>query len=323
MSFGPRSPATLEAQVSLLQTFADPTRLRLLALLADEHELTVGELTIVTGLAQSRVSTHLGRLRDAGLLTDRKVGSSTFYALRAARAPDRARELWELVRGALGDRLLDGDRRRRDELLRARVAANPSLADEIERHYAPGRTWEATALGLLGLVELGEVLDVGAGNGAVAELLLPRARRVTLLERSERAVEDARRRFHGRARVEVVLGDMHRLPFEPARFDAVLLLHVLVHSEEPHVAIAEAARVLKPGGRLSLVTLDEHEQVLVAKDHGHRKNGFSAATVRDLLRAARLDVELCEVTSRERREPYFEVLSAFAKKPLVTPRLTG
>lgn len=323
MSIRPRSLASLDAQVSLLQTFADPTRLRLLALLADDHELTVGELTTVTGLAQSRVSTHLGRLRDAGLLTDRKVGASTFYALRAARAPDRARELWELVRGALGDRLLEGDRRRRDELLGARAAPSGSLSDEIERHYAPGRTWEATAFGLLGVVELGEVLDVGAGNGAVAELLLPRARRVTLLDRSERAVEDARRRFHGRAGVDVVLGDMHRLPFEAARFEQVLLLHVLVHSEEPHVAVAEAARVLKPGGRLSLVTLGEHEQALVAKDHGHRTHGFSVGTVRDLLRASRLDVELCALTSRERREPHFEVLSAFARKPLVTPRLTG
>jgi len=204
-----------------------------------------------------------------------------------------------------------------------RAAPGGSLADDIERHYAPGRTWEATAFGLLGLVELGEVLDVGAGSGAVAELLVPRARRVTLLDRSERAVADARQRFHGRAGVEVVIGDMHRLPFEAARFDQVLLLHVLLHSEEPHVVVAEAARVLKPGGRLSLVTLAEHEHDAVARSHDHRSNGFAVAAVRDLLRAARLDVELCALTSRERREPHFEVVSAFARKPLVTPRLTG
>jgi ArsR family transcriptional regulator len=315
--------ATLEAQVSLLQTFADPTRLRLLALLADEHELTVGELTTVTGLAQSRVSTHLGRLREAGLLADRKLGASTFYALRAAAAPARVRELWELVRGSLGDRLLDGDRRRRDELLSARTAPAASLADEIERHQAPGRTWEATTFGLLGLVELGDVLDVGSGSGAVAELLVPRARRVTLLDKSDRAVDSARRRFHGRSGVEVVHADMHRMPFGGAQFDHVLLLHVLVHSAEPHVLLAEAARVLKPGGRLSLVTLAEHEETLVAESHGHRTQGFSAGAVRDLLRAARLDVELCELTSRGRREPHFEVLSAFARKPTLAPRLTA
>jgi ArsR family transcriptional regulator len=315
--------ASLQGQVSLLQTFADPTRLRLLALLADEHELSVGELTTVTGLAQSRVSTHLGRLRAAGLLIDRKLGASTFYALGAAAAPGRVRELWELVRGSLGDRLLESDRRRRDELLGARTAPAASLADELERHHAPGRTWEATALGLLGLVELGDVLDVGAGSGAVAELLVPRARRVTLLDRSERAVEAAQRRFQGRPNVEVVLGDMHRLPFGAAEFEHVLLLHVLVHSEEPHVVVAEAARVLKPGGRLSLVTLAEHEPGLVAESHEHRTNGFAVGTLRDLLRAARLDVEVCELTSRGRREPHFEVLSAFARKSPLAPRLTG
>jgi SAM-dependent methyltransferase len=315
--------ANLEAQVFLLQTFADPTRLRLLALLADEHELTVGELTTVTGLAQSRVSTHLARLREAGLLADRKLGASTFYTLRAGAAPARVRELWDLVRGSLGDRLLDGDRRRRDELLSARTAPAASLADEIERHHAPGRTWEATTFGLLGLVELGDVLDVGSGSGAVAELFVPRARRVTLLDQSERAVDSAQRRFHGRSSVEVVLGDMHRMPFGAAQFDHVLLLHVLVHSAEPHVLFAEAARVLKPGGRLSLVTLAEHEETLVAESHGHRTQGFSAGAVRDLLRAARLDVELCELTSRGRREPHFEVLSAFARKPPLAPRLTA
>jgi ArsR family transcriptional regulator len=308
---------SIDGAVSLLQTFADPTRVRLLGLLADDQELTVAELTRITSLPQSRVSTHLGRLKDAGLLRDRRVGASTFYALRGAAAPLRARELWELVRGSLGDRLLDGDRRRRDELLRARGDAfAESVASELERHYSPGRTWDAIARGVLGVAPLGDVLDVGSGDGAVAELFISRARRVTLLEQSERLLDLARQRLRGRENAAFVLGDMHRLPFDEASFDQVLLLNVLGYSKEPHVALAEAGRVLRPGGRLSLVTLAEHEHAGVAASYGHVNSGFSTAALRDLARAARLDVELAELTSRERRAPHFEILSVFAKKPL-------
>jgi len=308
---------TIDSAVSLLQTFADPTRVRLLGLLADDQELTVAELTSITALPQSRVSTHLGRLKESGLLRDRRVGASTFYALSGDAMPARARELWDLVRGSLGDRLLDGDRRRKDELLRSRAGAwADSVAGEMERHYSPGRTWDATARGLLGLVELGEVLDVGSGDGAVAELFVARARKVTLLDQSERMLDAARRRLSSRKNTAFVAGDMHRLPFDDASFDQVLLLNVLAYSEEPHVAIAEAARVLRPDGRLSLVTLAEHEHEGVTRSYGHKNSGFLAANLRDLVRAARLEVELCEVTSRERRAPHFEILSAFAKKPL-------
>jgi SAM-dependent methyltransferase len=314
----PRASAvSIDGAVSLLQTFADPTRVRLLGLLADDHELTVAELTAITSLPQSRVSTHLGRLKESGLLRDRRVGASTFYALHGTAMPARARELWDVVRSSLGDRLLDGDRRRRDELLRARAGAwTDAGAAELERHYSPGRTWDATARGVLGLVELGDVLDVGSGDGAVAELFVQRARRVTLLERGERLLETARGRLRGRENAAFVLGDMHSLPFDEASFDQVLLLNVLAYSEEPHVVLAEAGRVLRPGGRLSLVTLAEHEHAEVAQSYGHKNAGFAPANLRDLARAARLEVELAEITSRERRAPHFEIVSLFATKPL-------
>jgi SAM-dependent methyltransferase len=311
------SGVSIEGAVSLLQTFADPTRVRLLGLLADEQELTVAELTSITALPQSRVSTHLGRLKESGLLRDRRVGASTFYALSGGAMPARARELWDLVRGSLGDRVLDGDRRRRDELLRSRAGVwVDSVAGETERHYSPGRTWDATVRGVLGLVELGDVLDVGSGDGAVAELFVPRARRVTLLDSSERALESARARLRGRENVAFVRGDMRSLPFADASFDQVLLLNVLAYSEEPHVAIAEAGRVLRPGGRLSLVTLAEHEHGAVSRSYGHKNPGFLPSSLRDLVRAAHLEVESSEITSRERRAPHFESVSVCAKKPL-------
>ncbi|HEV8551275.1 MAG TPA: metalloregulator ArsR/SmtB family transcription factor [Polyangiaceae bacterium] len=317
MSRSTSAGASLDRAVSLLQTFADATRMRLLGLLADEHELTVAELTSITGLAQSRVSTHLGRLKTDGLVRDRRVGASAFYALSGAAMPPRARELWALLSGSLADRVLEGDLRRRDELLRGRAGSpGEASAEAVERHYTPGRSWDSTLAGLFGLVELGEVLDVGAGDGAVTALYTARARRVTLLDKSERFLDAARLRLGHFTNVAFVQGDMHRLPFAAQSFDHVLLLHALAHSSEPHVAVAEAARVLRPGGRLSLVALAEHEERAVALSYGHENQGFGAPALRDWARAARLDVEQMVALPRESRVPHFESVCVTAKKPL-------
>jgi ArsR family transcriptional regulator len=139
----------------------------------------------------------------------------------------------------------------------------------MERHYSPGRTWDATARGLLGIARFGDVLDVGGGDGAVAELYLSRSRSVTLLDRSERMLEAARARLSERPNVRFALGDMHALPFADESFDEVLLLNVLSYSEEPVRVIAEAARVLRPAGRLAVVTLSEHEHEDVTAAYGH------------------------------------------------------
>ena len=109
--------SSVDTTVSLLHLFGDATRMRLLALLADEEQ-TVAELTAITELPQSRVSTHLGRLREAGLLRDRRMGASTFYALNEAAMPDEARRVWHLVRADLDDAVIDADRARAEDGVR-------------------------------------------------------------------------------------------------------------------------------------------------------------------------------------------------------------
>ena len=157
--------SSLDSAVDVLHVFGDATRVRLLALLARE-ELSVAELTSILELPQSRVSTHLGRLKEAGLLRDRKVGASTLYAVNDGAMPEQARGVWEL----LSAQTRRSRARGRSQALfeshaRQRAASWPeSIAGEMERHYSPGRTWEATARGLLGFVRLGDVLDVGAGR---------------------------------------------------------------------------------------------------------------------------------------------------------------
>lgn len=307
---------SLDSAVDVLSLFADPTRVRLVSLLA-RHELSVADLTAITELAQSRVSTHLGKLREAGVLRDRRVGASTYYALNDAAMPEAARKVWSLLEGHLRDKVLEADRVRCEALLRARERASEwpdAVAGEMERHYSPGRTWEAMARGLLGLMRLGDVLDAGSGDGTIAQLLAPRARSITLLDRSERMIEAARTRLKGNSNARFHVGDVHAMPFDDERFDQVLLFNVLTCCEQPSRALGEAARVLRPGGDLAIVTLDAHQHPEITAAYRHIHPGFSPGALRKLLRGARLEVEHCAVTSRERRQPYFQVITAFARK---------
>ncbi len=307
----------LDATVGLLSLLADPTRLRLLCLCEGE-ELTVAELTRITDLPQSRVSTHLGKLRKAGLLAVRRVGASTFYTVRAAALPDDVRGLWKMLRAQTDDRLLQADASRREAILDARrnEAAWPDeVAGRMEHHYSPGRTWEATARGLIGLLRLGDVLDVGSGDGVMASLLSRRAKSVTCLDHSPRVIEAARARLGQHDNVTLAVGDMHELPFADGSFDQILHFHALTYAHDPRRALAEAFRVLRPGGDLVLLTLHEHEHTDVTVGYSQVNSGFSPEALADELGAVGFRVSLCDVTSRERKKPYFEVVSAFADKP--------
>ncbi len=310
-----REPLLLKESVELLHAFGDATRLRILALLS-QGELSVAELVSVLEMSQSRVSTHLAKLREARLVEDRKEGTSRVYRLVDGKNVS-AEKLWELLLEGLDDAVLEGDRRRMRSLLAAREAEQgwaEAAAGRMERHYSPGRTWEALARGLVPLLELGDVLDVGCGDGVLASLVAPRSRSYTGLEKSPKVLEAARRRLAGLPRVELVQGAMEALPFPAERFDAVLLFHVLTYAREPLAALSEAARVLRPGGRLVAVTLAAHEHLPTTERYGHVLPGFSPAQLRTSLTKARLAVDFCAVTSRETREPHFEVLTAVATK---------
>ncbi|MEM9067754.1 MAG: metalloregulator ArsR/SmtB family transcription factor [Myxococcota bacterium] len=308
------SGASLETSTGWLHLFGDSTRLRLLALLED-HEHSVADLTTITELSQSRVSTHLGRLREAGLLHDRRVGNSTRYRLHG-RMPPAAEALWKMLRSQLSDATLQEDEARRDALLAARNAEPwvDAVAGSMERHYSPGRTWEALVHGLSGLLRLGDVLDVGCGDGWSARLVAPRAQRYVGFDKSPKVLEAARRRCQDAENVTFREGDLHALPFDDASFDTLLLFHVLTYAERPSAALAEAARVLRPGGLVAVVTLASHDSLAEAGAYGHIQPGFAPEVLRTELEAVGLTVEQCAVTSRERRKPHYEVLTAVATK---------
>lgn len=301
---------SLTEYVETLNLLGDESRLRLCALLRD-RELCVSDLVRVTGISQSRVSTHLGRLREAGFVRDRRKGPQSFYALSFDALPGAAKALLEDAARS-SDPTLDGDQSRLVELEGERGGAH---ADDLERYYSPGRSWQSLLVGLAALLDQGDVLDVGAGDGAAASALAPYCRSLTCIDINTRAIEAAKERLakHPHARAEVA--DVHQLPYADASFDTVLVFHTLTYAERPRRALEECARVLRPGGRIVVLCLDEHRQREVTAPYGERHPGFSPRAVRGLLSRAGLDVVSAEVACRESKKPHLQVVLAIADKP--------
>ncbi|MFZ5637234.1 MAG: ArsR/SmtB family transcription factor [Pseudomonadota bacterium] len=307
----------LEAWSARLKVLADATRVRLLALL-EREELTVAELSSITRLAQPRVSTHLARLKEAGLVRDRRAGVSAYYRFDEAALDDAQRALWRTLREGSDDPLLRQDAERIPAVLAARAAdANwaDSVAGDMERHYSPGRTWEALARSALPLLAPGRVLDIASGDGVLAELLAPHAQEYVCIDASPRVVSAASERLRRFANVQVREGDMHALPYEDGHFDLVVLMHALTYAARPAVAVAEAARVLRPGGRLLLSSLARHEHRAAVEAYGHVNLGFTDKELRKFMEKAGLDIATSETVTREKRPPHFEVISLIGTRP--------
>lgn len=306
----------LDAWSACLKVLADPTRVRLLALL-ERDELTVAELSAITTLAQPRVSTHLSKLKEAGLVIDRRAGVSAYYRFNGEQLEAGEKRLWETLRDSTDDPLLRQDAERLPTVLAARASDEnwaDSVAGDMERHYSPGRTWEALARSALPLLQPGDVLDIASGDGVLAELLAPHSKRYVCIDSSAKVVSAARERLHKLPQVEVREGDMQALPFEKAQFDLVLLTHALTYADKPAQALAEAARVLRRHGQLLLICLAKHEHRAAVTPFGHVNLGFSEKELRKFAEKAGLQVQVCQVVTRERRQPHFEVITLLASK---------
>jgi SAM-dependent methyltransferase/biotin operon repressor len=306
---------SLSQYVDTLALLGDENRIRLCALLRD-RELCVTDLVRVTGMAQSRVSTHLGRLREAGFVIDRRKGAQSFYALASNGCPTAVRACLDEAAGS-GDPTLEGDQKRLRELEAERRDEVPQrLVDELDRDYSPGRTWQSLTAGIAPLLRLGDVLDVGSGDGAAASVLAPYCRSLTCIDTNERLIAAARERLGrlGQENVRTQVADVHALPFPDDAFDSVIMFHTLTYAEHPGRAVTECARVLRPAGRFVLLCLDEHRQSEVTARYGECHPGSSPRTVRGLLTKAGLDVSSAEVVSREIKKPHLQVVRAIADK---------
>lgn len=295
----------MEALLSLLQGAADPTRLRLLFLLA-EGELTVTELTTIVGQSQPRVSRHLKLLCEAGLLERFKEGSWVFHRLQdTGLSAAFAKALMSLP---LQDRApFDTDRARLANVRAARAAAaaaffraNAPNWERLRSLHAPEKNVEAAILRVLGGAPIESFLDAGTGTGRMLELMAPHVRRGIGVDVSPEMLAVARDRLEqaGAHHCQVRLADIYRLPFRTATadagFDAAIFHQVLHYLDEPQLAVAEIARVLKPGGRLVIADFAPHDLEFLRIELKHRRLGFSDREVEGWFAAANLEPVVSE-----------------------------
>jgi ArsR family transcriptional regulator len=266
-----------------LRAAAEPTRLRLLSLCA-QAELTVTEITQIVAQSQPRVSRHLKLMVEAGLLERFKEGTWAFYRLaRGEPAAQMARSLLALLPVEDSSLRLDLSRLARVKQGRADAAAayfreNAAHWDEIRRLYADEREVEAALLRAAGEARrIREFLDIGTGTGKILALFGPAIDHGLGIDMSREMLALARANLEAAAlaNCEVRLGDMYGLPLADHTVDAAVLHQVLHYADDPAAVIREAARVLRPGGRLMIADFAPHELEYLREAHAHRRLGFS------------------------------------------------
>jgi ArsR family transcriptional regulator len=288
----------LDDVLNSLRAAADMTRLRLL-LLCSQGEWTVSELTQILGQSQPRVSRHLKLLADAGLLERIPEGSWVFY--RRARAGVGARMARNLCRMLPPDSPTVARDRQRLSAVREtrRVQANRYFAtraeswDQLRTLYVDEAKVDAALLSLFDGRSPSRLLDIGTGTGRILQLLAPHVGTGLGIDQSIEMLNVARANLDriSLKNCQVRQGDMYHLDLGDGAFDVAVLHHVLHFADDPHAALAEAARVLAPGGLLVVIDFAPHDQEFLRREHAHRRLGFDDGEMRAWLENAGLIAE--------------------------------
>ena len=306
---------------ALFRLLGDEVRLRMLRLLHADR-LNVTELTSILGIAQSGVSRHLGLLKDAGLVEERRDAGFTYFRLSPAvtGGENGFGPLWPLLRaqfasaasttaGRADDAALEEVRRVRKENF------EDHGADGERRQIVPGRSWAAWARALGHLLPPLEIADLGCGEGYLTFEAARFAKRVVAVDRSEAALERAREAAKRRRlkNVEWKRGEIEKLPLKDASVDVALLSQALHHAAHPSAALAEAARIVRPGGRVLVLDLRSHDERWVRERLGDRWLGFDDEELRRLLAEAGLADIKVSVGTRRQRDPFTVLIASGVK----------
>jgi ArsR family transcriptional regulator len=273
-----------------LTVLGDATRSRLLLVL-ERHEMTVTELCGVFQLPQSTVSRQLKTLGDAGWVTSRREGTSRYYSAAVPEDP-AARRLWQLLREQVTATAgADQDARRARSAVARRQTASQRFFETAAGRWDKlredlfGRASHLQAVAGL-LDDRWTVGDLGCGTGQLASTLAPFVTRVIAVDRSGEMLQAARRRLRDFANVEIRRGDLEALPIETGTLDAATLILVLHHTPEPGAVLADAARVLRPGGTLLITDMFPHDREEYRQQMGHVWLGFGEEQTRRLMAGA-------------------------------------
>jgi ArsR family transcriptional regulator len=292
----PAGGASMEGLLGALRAVAEPTRLRLLVLCA-RGELTVSELAQILGQSQPRVSRHLKLLCDAGLLDRFREGSWVFYR-QSADGPAGALSSYLVAACGESDATITLDlqrlaaiKRQRAELAAAYFRDNAAQWHRIRSLHVDEREVEAALTEIVGALAPRDLLDIGTGTGRMLEILAPLAGQALGIDQSREMLAVARVNLEraGLANAVVRRGDMYQLALADASFDAAIIHQVLHYADRPAAALAEAARVLRPGGTLILVDFAPHALEYLREEHAHRRLGFADGDVATWSRAAGLE----------------------------------
>jgi len=297
-----------------LRLAADPNRLRLILLL-EQEELSVAELQEILSQGQSRISTHLAQLKQAGLVDDRRTGKNAFYRLTAPP------ELMELLRQAVSEipeapqdrqALRLALRKRQDKMRRY----FDELAGKFGRQYVPGRSWKGIAEALIRLMPPMVIADLGAGEGTISQLMAERAKRVIAIDNSEKMVEFGAElaKKHGISNLEYRLGDLEDVPIRSGTVDLAFLSQALHHARHPERALSEAWRILKPGGRIAILDLNRHNFEEAREMYADLWLGFTELEMERMVKGAGFKNAETAVVYKETEAPFFETVLATGDK---------
>jgi len=305
-----------------LRLLADPSRVRLLLLL-EREELSVAELQDILSKGQSQISTHLSQLKQAGLVQDRRNGKNILYRLNQGKGGegDALAPLLELLHKTAGEiPEIQQDEQALALILKKRQDKMQSyfdgLAGKFGREYLPGRSWKGLAEALLTLMPPLVIADLGAGEGTFSQLLARRAKHVIAVDRSGKMVEfgASLAQKHNVENLEYREGDLEQLPISDGEVDLAFFSQSLHHAQHPERAVAEAWRILKPGGKIAVLDLVRHQFEEARELYADLWLGFSELELLNFLTNAGFRNVHTAVVHREPESPHFETLLAVGEK---------